>query len=145
MLLYDRLKRGRAERDLKNVVNSRNIIPKELLIELNKPGPDLSDAIKTMRPMKFKSPKKSVHDSILNQSSSDFKKSQKNFVRTVGSKNNQTIKKEVKNFGTSQDEKDQMMTSSIPENKQNKSTGDDSADNFNNERSKKISYIYFYY
>ena len=143
MLLYDRLKRGRAERDLKNSVNSRNIIPKELLIELNKPGPDLSEAIKTVRPMKFKSPKKSVHDSILINSNSDFKNSQKNFVRTVGTKNNQTIKGK-NNFDTSQDGKDQMMTSSVPENKQNKSTGDDSGDNFNNERSNKIYYIHFY-
>jgi len=137
MLLYDRLKRGRIERDLKNSVNSRDIIHKELLIELNKPGPDLSDAIKTVRPMKFKSPKKSVHDGFMNQSRSDHKKTQNKLNNTMGNKNNQTIKKEGKNFGSSQDGKDQMMTSSIPENKQNKSTGDDSADNFNNERSKK--------
>lgn len=65
MLLYDRLKRGRAERVLKESLNSREIIPKSILIELNKPKLDLSNMSSTftttMKQGKSKSPPKNVH------------------------------------------------------------------------------------
>ncbi len=65
MLLYDRLKRGRAERVIRESLNSRDIIPKSIFIELNKPKLDLSNMTSTfttsMKQAKSKSPQKNSH------------------------------------------------------------------------------------
>jgi hypothetical protein len=42
MLYYDRIKKGIAERYLKNSIHERGTIPKEFVDELNKPKPDVS-------------------------------------------------------------------------------------------------------
>lgn len=57
LLLYDRLKKGKAERDLKNSINSREEIPKNLVFEISKPKPDLS-TIPKVKPVNSKPAKK---------------------------------------------------------------------------------------
>lgn len=57
LLLYDRLRKGRAERELKNSIHSREEIPKSLVIEISKPKPDLS-TIPKVKPVNPKPPKK---------------------------------------------------------------------------------------
>jgi hypothetical protein len=117
MLLYDRLKRGRAERDLKKSVHSRDEISKAILIELNKPGPDLSEAIKTIKPKSIRS----------NTRRSDMTEPQ--------DKSKSKSKTEKKKEETSvQDTSAEVQSFPLASDKQNKS--DDSNENFNNERSK---------
>jgi hypothetical protein len=118
MLLYDRLKRGKAERDLKKSVHTRDEIPKSILIELNKPGPDLSEAIKTIKPKSIRS----------NTRRSDQTEPQE--------KSKSKSKKDKKKEETSsiQDTSAEVQSFALATDKQNKS--DDSNENFNNERSK---------
>lgn len=117
MLLYDRLKRGRAERNLKKSVHSRDEIPKAILIELNKPGPDLSEAIKTIKP-------KSIRSNTRRSDQTEPQEKSK-------SKGKKEKKKEESNI---QDTSAEVQSFALGSDKQNKS--DDSNENFNNERSK---------
>lgn len=108
-MLYDRLKKGRAERELRNCINGREEIPKAFLEELNKPKPDLSNATKTI--IKPKPNKKKV---------------------TKGSET-KSKSKEVKE---EQNNNPDVQSFSVTSDKQNKS--EDSNENFNNERRDEI-------
>jgi len=114
LLLYDRLKKGRAERGLKNSINTRSALPKDLISELNQPTPDFSESTKIIKPKMVKSPKRRVK-------SKDKEKSKM-----------ESTLQDTAHSGI--EGADVVMPS---ESNQNRS-GDDSNDNFNLERSKFI-------